>query len=144
MIRSMMASGDGTVRFRIWIDPCVSVRRFILGTEDHRSLLTSGFHDLQQIVGFLAGERTDQPLVKDRQVCFLIRLDGFLQNTASFCHIQLIQKFRNADIFYCFELPTGSVSEGTGNICFPVTGNSFRDGVVTVRYILAGGKTQNL
>ena len=84
---------DGTVCFQIRIDPCVPACRFILGTEDHRSLLTPGFHDLQRIVGFLASERTDQSLVKDQQVCFLIRLDGFLQSTASFCHIQLIQKF---------------------------------------------------
>lgn len=48
------------------------------------------------------------------------------------------------DILYCFELPTGSVAEGIGDICFPVIGSSFQDDVVTVLYILAGGKTQDL
>ena len=70
---------DRTVILRIGVNPLVPAFCLKLSTEDSRSMLCSRFDDLEQIVGLLGSETSDQPLVKNKQIDLLAGFDHFLE-----------------------------------------------------------------
>ena len=66
------------------------------------------------------------------------------EGATPFCDAQFIQKFRNPDLLYGFELPAGSVSQCTRKIGFSIFGSSFQNDMVPFLNILTCVKSKNV
>ena len=70
--------------------------------------------------------------------------DYFFKGAHAFCHIQLFQEFRKADIADFPELAAGCIPKSAGNISLSAATGSAEDDMVSIIDIFAGGKTQDL
>ena len=73
------------------INPGVPTLGFILCAKDRR-LVAPRLHNLQHIIGFLWGQRTDQPLVQNQQGFLFVRFKYLFQRAAAAGYAQLIQQ----------------------------------------------------
>lgn len=86
------------------------------GYRDHRAL-AAGLNDLQQVIGLLGREGTDEPLV---------------------------QEFWHPNIADLLEPEADGVAQGTGDVGFSVIGSAFENNVVAIVHKFAGGEAQHL
>ena len=73
----------------IGVNTGIPALRLVLSAEDHGSLATC-LHNLQQIIGFLEQQGTDQPLIQDQDIHLLVGGEKFLQLTAVPSDVQLM------------------------------------------------------
>ena len=71
--------GDWALVLRVGIESFIPLARVVLSAKDRRAVFRTELYELQQVVGFLRIQTTEQPLIQDEQVYFLVafqRLSG--------------------------------------------------------------------
>ena len=87
--------GDRTVILRIRVNSLIPAFSLKLCAKDGRPMLCPRFNDLEQIVGFIWCQTSDQPLVKNQQIDLLVGFDRLLELIGGFCIAKLIKKLRH-------------------------------------------------
>ena len=114
-----MASETGLSDSGFRVDPGVPPLRFVLRAKDRR-LAAPRFHNLQHIVGFLRGQRANQPFIQNQQVLLFVRFKHLFQRASAAGNAQLIQQFRHTDVLHLFETAAGCIAQGASNVSFAV------------------------
>ena len=95
--------------------------------------LVAVLRNLQQIIGFLGQQGTDQPLIQDQEIHLLVGGEKFLQLTAVPSDVQLIQQLRHPNILNLLKAAAGGVAQCAGDVCLPMPEAPFNYGSVPSR-----------
>src|SRR5699024_6706827 len=107
-------------------------------------LYTLSLHDALPILGFLRGQRTNQPFVQNQQVFLLVRFKHLFQCSTTAGNAQFVQQLWHTDVLHLLETAAGGIAQGTGDVSLAVARGSLEDNVVAFVNVLAGGKPQYL